>query len=85
MDEATELLRQAVHIGESWFEKDPAHEKLALWRNKLAKSYTHQVRRHKERQAFRGPLCSKLPWCETDSRLRSGDASGEKTLLAYSR
>lgn len=44
-DEATELLRQAVAIGERWFEKDPAHEKLALWRNKLAKSFTHQARR----------------------------------------
>eukprot|EP00752_Nemacystus_decipiens_P005163 g4686.t1 len=40
--EATELLRKAVDIGESWFEKDPAHEKLALWRNKLAKSLTRQ-------------------------------------------
>ncbi|CAM9225561.1 unnamed protein product [Ectocarpus sp. 4 AP-2014] len=35
-DEATELLRRAVRIGESWFRNDLAHEKLALWRNKLA-------------------------------------------------
>ena len=44
LDQATVLLRHAVDIGESWFEKDPAHEKLALWRNKLAKSYAQQAR-----------------------------------------
>lgn len=42
-DEATELLRRAVGIGESWFRNDLAHEKLALWRNKLAVAYTDQV------------------------------------------
>ncbi|CAN0049988.1 unnamed protein product [Ectocarpus fasciculatus] len=41
-DEATELLRRAVAIGESWFRNDLAHEKLALWRNKLAVAYTKQ-------------------------------------------
>lgn len=45
LDEATELLRQAVEIGESWFARDPAHEKLALWRNTLARSYTQKARR----------------------------------------
>ncbi|CAM9558911.1 unnamed protein product [Ectocarpus sp. 12 AP-2014] len=39
-DEATELLRRAVGIGESWFRNDLAHEKLALWRNKLARAFT---------------------------------------------
>ncbi|CAB1117061.1 unnamed protein product [Ectocarpus sp. CCAP 1310/34] len=43
LDEATELLRRAVSIGESWFRNDLAHEKLALWRNKLAVAYTDQA------------------------------------------
>lgn len=38
------MLRRAVRIGESWFGNDPSHEKLALWRVKLAGSFSHQVR-----------------------------------------
>lgn len=42
--EVTELLYGAVDVGQMWFSDYPEHEKLALWRNKLAYSLTMQAR-----------------------------------------
>ena len=42
-DEANRMLRRAVGIAERWFGSNPSHEKLALWRVKLAASLSHQV------------------------------------------